>query len=147
MRATEAGTLRVGVYMVESARPGAMTTAANDGGDDGPRPGAIWRVQVLSPRRMRLRQAVVARDVGMGAARMLALELCRGEGSSSTHIGSTELRFGASLLPRIWQFLAPDDPLVAQLLSVMRGEPLREGERVTRLELATSTLARLHSTN
>ncbi len=47
MRPTDASTLRGGVYVVESARPGATTTTTNDGEDDGPRPVAIWRGQVL----------------------------------------------------------------------------------------------------
>ncbi len=48
MRPTAASTLRGGVYVVESARPGAMTTATNDGGDDGHRTGVFWRDQVLA---------------------------------------------------------------------------------------------------
>jgi hypothetical protein len=69
------------------------------------------------------------------------------EGGIWSQNGSTLAIFGASLLPRIWQFLALIDHLVAQPLTDLRGKPQSEGERVTRLELATSTLARLHSTN
>jgi hypothetical protein len=108
MRATEAGTLRVGVYMVESARPGAMTTAANDGRDDDPRPEVVWRVQVLNrdecahgkalvarwggPRRCDSRRLVAAGLTGIGRKSRTIIICGQGHDALTKYLNATHLR-------------------------------------------------------